>query len=318
MTLFSEIYSSYYQIVYTLLKKEAAFSQKELQEIITRYGFSESNLYLLPKFSDGSWNFFLKKDGLYYRRQKHSPLIPLSSLQRSWLKALLLDSRIRLFLSDEELASLEAGLADTKPLFLPEDFYYYDAFSDGDDYRSPVYRQNFQTILNAMEQSRVLNISFQSHNNKRIHHWFLPCRLEYSIKNDCFRLYAMEVRNRSPYKMFLINLSRIHSIEETGQFEKEDPQLDSFITKSYYKEPVTILIRNERNALERSMLQFANYKKNTVRLDDGTYRCEIFYNKADETELLIEILSFGPMIQVLGNASFLKQLKQRLILQKEL
>ena len=35
-----------------------------------------------------------------------------------------------------------------------------------------------------------------------------------------------------------------------------------------------------------------------------------------ETELLIEVLSFGPMIQVVGNKDFLRLLKERLARQK--
>lgn len=60
------------------------------------------------------------------------------------------------------------------------------------------------------------------------------------------------------------------------------------------------------------MLQFANYEKNTTKIDDNTYECLIYYNEKMETELLIEVLSFGPMIEVLGNEHFLRQIKQRL------
>lgn len=66
------------------------------------------------------------------------------------------------------------------------------------------------------------------------------------------------------------------------------------------------------------MLQFANYEKNTKKIDENTYECLIYYNKKNETELLIEVLSFGPMIEVLGNKPFLQQIKQRLQKQKML
>ena len=64
------------------------------------------------------------------------------------------------------------------------------------------------------------------------------------------------------------------------------------------------------------MLQFANYEKNTRKIDDNTYECLIYYNKSTETELLIEILSFGPMIKVVGNEMFLSLIKKRLKRQK--
>ena len=45
--------------------------------------------------------------------------------------------------------------------------------------------------------------------------------------------------------------------------------------------------------------------------EQGCYLCSIYYDRTDETELLIDILSFGPVVQVLGPASFLEQIKER-------
>ena len=66
------------------------------------------------------------------------------------------------------------------------------------------------------------------------------------------------------------------------------------------------------------MLHFANYEKNTVKIDDNTYECLIYYNQNMETELLIEVLSFGPMLTVIGNERFLGSLKKRLEKQRAL
>ena len=66
------------------------------------------------------------------------------------------------------------------------------------------------------------------------------------------------------------------------------------------------------------MLHFANYEKNTAKIDDDTYECLIYYNQSMETELLIEVLSFGPMLTVIGNERFLKSLRARLKKQKAL
>ena len=88
--------------------------------------------------------------------------------------------------------------------------------------------------------------------------------------------------------------------------------LNSLIQNSYYKEPLTLHIINRRNALERAMLHFANYEKNTTKIDENTYECLIYYNQSMETELLIEVMSFGPMLTVVENDKFLYSLKKRL------
>ena len=99
----------------------------------------------------------------------------------------------------------------------------------------------------------------------------------------------------------------------TGQMD-----LNALIQDSYYKEPLRLHILNKRNALERAMLHFANYKKNTRKIGENTYECLIYYNQAMETELLIEVLSFGPMLKVMGNDRFLNNLKKRLKKQMEM
>ena len=318
MQLYSEIYNCYYNIINNLLRMGKPFSGKELYSAISRYGFDETMLYLIPKIDSGQWHFFEKSNELYISTLNNTPQLILTTLQKRWLKTLLADKRIKLFLDDAQLELLERNLSDIEPLFSQEDFYIYDQFLDGDDYEDENYRANFRTILSAIEDKQYLNIAFHSHRDNRIHYRYLPCKLEYSVKNDCFRLLAMESRNRSRYAFHTINLSRITEISETGKYAERIPDINEYITKEYYDEPVTLMITNERNALERTMLQFASYKKNTSKLDDNTYKCEIYYNKSNETELLIEVLSFGSAIKVVGNEHFVKLLTSRLKKQQEL
>ena len=71
-------------------------------------------------------------------------------------------------------------------------------------------------------------------------------------------------------------------------------------------------ITTERNALERALLHFSCYQKKVERLrDSNTYRCTIYYDKRWETELLIQVLSFGPVVKVLEPESFLEQIRER-------
>lgn len=61
------------------------------------------------------------------------------------------------------------------------------------------------------------------------------------------------------------------------------------------------------------MLQFASYNKQTVYDEEkGCHVCEISYDIMEETELLIRILSFGPVVEVLGPERMRKQIRQRI------
>lgn len=318
MTLFSEIYNVYFQILKKILQDKKGLSADELQEQIRVEGFEESPLYILPKLFSGEWNVLKKKGNLYISRLSDDFYVPLTNLQRSYLKTILQDARMQLFLEKSEIAKIDELLADIPLLWAQEDFYYYDRFTTSDDYTSPAYREHFQSLLDAILQGRFVDVEYRSRTGQRVHHHYLPCRLEYSIKNDKFRLLAAKSKNGLRFHLETLNLDRIEKVTVTEKPAPENLDFNELIQKSYYPEPVHILIHNERNALERTMLHFANYEKNTIKLAEDLYECFIYYNKNMETELLIEVLSFGPMIEVLGNEAFLSQLKARLERQRRL
>lgn len=314
--LFSEVYNCYFQVIKSLIETKKCISEKELNFRIQDSCFEESILYLLPKLTEKGWGFYKKQDGVLHSKFSTEFYVPLTNLQKSYLKAILADEKVRLFLSDEEIAEVNTLFADVEPLYQAEDFYYYDRFMDKDDYQNPDYRKHFQMIMTAIENREYLDILYESRLNHRVHHKYLPCRLEYSIKNDCFRLLAVASHLQREPKIEILNVSRIVKIISTGQTVKQAPDINKSLKRSYYKEPARILIKDRRNALERAMLQFANYEKSTRKIASDTYECQIYYNKKTETELLIEVLSFGPMIKVVGSEAFLGLIKERLMRQR--
>ncbi len=285
---------------------------QDIRAQIIEEGFEESMLSIIPKLESGTWNLFTKDGELYLSKLSPSFLEPLSDLEKSYLKALLSDSRIGLFLTQEQLEALNDMLASVTPLWKPEQLYYYDRFADGDPYDDETYRSHFQVLLHAQKKRQYVDIDYNAPSGKRVHHYYVPARLEYSVKNDKFRLLAFKHTGGQAMRLELLNIARIQNVRTTEKTLASAVDLNALIQNSYYKEPLRLRIVNERNALERAMLHFANYEKNTVKIDENTYECLIYYNQNMETELLIEVLSFGPMLTVLGNEKFLDLLKARL------
>ena len=312
MELFSEIYSCYYQVLRHLLSELDALTMQDIRARISGEGFEESMLSIIPKLEDGSWNLFRKNGALYLSRLTSSFIQPLSGLEKSYLKALLSDPRIGLFLDQQQIECLNCMLDTAAPLWKPEQFYYFDQFTDGDPYHDETYRNNFRILLQAQKNRQYVDIDYTSPNGRRVHHHYVPARLEYSVKNDKFRLLALKHINGQKMRLEILNLSRMQSVQPLTQTLSSDIDLNTVIRDSYYKDPLKLHIVNKRNALERAMLHFANYEKNTSKIDENTYECLIYYNQTMETELLIEVLSFGPMLTVVGNDKFLGLLKARL------
>ena len=81
---------------------------------------------------------------------------------------------------------------------------------------------------------------------------------------------------------------------------------------------VTLEIYNERKAMERVMLAFAHFEKSAVQISDDVYQLTLNYDSFDETELVIRVLSFGPMVKVLEPARFKSLIQERISNQIEL
>ncbi len=118
--LFDKVYGCYYRAVRGILKEAAQkpLSAGRMDEIVRACGFQESALTILPKIKEGIWAFGeMDVQGNFCSAVSHIPLLPLTYLQKSWLKALLSDARISLFVEEEERKRLERELQGVEPLF---------------------------------------------------------------------------------------------------------------------------------------------------------------------------------------------------------
>lgn len=322
MELFNEIYSCYYHTVRHILEEASVHpvNMKQIEHICRSQAFQETALTIIPKITKGDWPllFSSKEQPDSYQSALHTspPKLPLTALQRSWLAALLADSRFRLFFTDEELTLLSDGLNGCEPLYHQEDFHYYDRFGDGDSYASPSYREHFQAILKALRGHHALLIGYEGKKGSCRSFEAAPYQLQYSPKDDKFRLCCLKYQRGSYCLNTILNLERICDCRTSPDILPPDT-LHSLSRRRFRpvhkaKEPVLLKITGERNSLERCMLHFASYEKHTEYHEEGKYwLCSIYYDTADETELLIDILSFGPVVEVLGPEHFLKMVKNR-------
>ena len=291
--LFSEIYGSYFHAVSDILREASAggLTGKRLTELVRETAFAESTLSIPAALKDGSWPL-LDRDLKPVLR--HAPSMPLATLQKRWLKALLLDRRIALF------APSAAGLEDVEPLYRPEVFVLFDQYADGDPYEDETYIKCFQMILQAIREKRVLRVRFHDHTGRPHAISCVPYRLEYSEKDDKFRLFATG-KSRS----HVINLSRIHACEilEAGVPGEFHPPK---------KRELELLLHDERNGLERVLLHFSHFEKETRKLNDRLYQIKLRYDGDDEAELLIRVMSFGPVLEVKSPERFTALVRERI------
>ena len=296
--IFSELYSAYYNTVARIM--ETAFTpgttEKDLQQHVLENAFSESVLTILPSLKSGRWPL-LKKDLSPVLR--HIPTMPLTLLEKQWLKAICEDPRMKLF-------GVEfPDLSDVEPLFTRDNYRIFDQYTDGDPFEDEAYIRNFRLVLEAIREKKPIQVTLTNRFGKEAWSRLLPVSMEYSMKDDKIRIIA----SRSKFRTF--NLGRISSCEYytgNGPWRLPPPRED--------RVELTMIITDERNALERALLHFAHFEKQCERLEGNRYLLRLKYYEQDDIEMVIRILSFGPCMQVIGPENMVDHIKNRLKKQK--
>ena len=308
--IFHEIYGCYYNAVAKILASavDGELTDDKLIQIVRETAFSESFLTIIPALKTQKWQLLdedfrtpLRNTPMFRTPLRHTPTMPLTTLQKRWLKAISIDPRIKLF-----NANL-AGLDDVQPLFTPEEYVVFDKYTDGDPYEDEKYINNFHTILNALHTGKKLRVCHTNRKGCHREHVCFPTKLEYSEKDDKFRILITGCRN-----VDTINVARLIECSVVDEYPIK-PVKQQTTNKDFF----VMELVDDRNALERVMLHFAHFEKQAEKIADNKYKVTVYYDRDDETELVIRVLSFGPMVKVTDTSRFVELIKERLMMQKK-
>lgn len=299
--IFSELYSAYYTAVGRIIKLmiDGCRDEREFRRVVEERAFGESAISILPALKSGKWQLVRPDLSTVI---ENDPSVPVSLLEQRWLKAVMLDPRVKLF-------GVELSLdPDIQPLFTPDDYKIYDKYADGDNFEDEGYIERFRTVLSAIGNKQALVFEIRNRHGELRKISGVPERLEYSEKDDKFRVLLSGHRTRTT-----VNLGKVvYCRQYYGNWETK------WASKEPETEELVLTVFENRNALERVMLHFAHFEKRAERVNDHTYRLYLKYSVEDEAELVIRVLSFGPMVRAEAPESFVEEVKSRLLKQMEL
>ena len=95
--IFNEIYGVYYNTVSKILKsaiENGTIDDKTMEKIINEYAYAESSIFIISAIKENRWPFFTGNGSSVI---KNIPTMPLTDIQKRWLKSISLDPRIKLF-----------------------------------------------------------------------------------------------------------------------------------------------------------------------------------------------------------------------------
>ncbi len=308
--LFSELYGTYYNTVAKILEKalSSPLTSDELYSTIVENAYDESVVPITDAINREKWQLlkFDREKNNYSSiiNIKRNPQMPLTNLQRQYLKSLLADKRILLF--DLDFTYFEKLLSDVEPLWQQEDFAVFDQYHDGDNFEDEDYKNRFRMILKAKEKGRPLDFTLKNRHEKEFKVSGIPEKIEYSQKDDKFRLVLA-----GKSEAHIINLGRIVTLSFAENYRKKS---NSPFQKTE-TDTIVLELTDERNALERVSMHFANLKKRTIKIDENKYKMELEFNREDKTEMVIRLLQFGPVLKVLEPSYIVAEIVRRIGMQ---
>ena len=268
--IFNEVYGCYYNAVSKIIENaiDGELTDRKLNDLSKQYAFEESNLTIVPSIKNQQWQLI---DENMKTPILNKPRMPLTMIEKRWLKTISNDSKFKLFNENtEKMDNIEA-------LYNPDEIVYFDRYIDGDE--------------NAIRKRK-----------------YCPIKIEYSDKDDKFRV----ICGQNEY-ISTLNIDRIVELEVLDEHFNSSEK----ICKKE-KNQLILEIIDERNALERVMMKFACYKKQVERVDDEKYLMTMDYNEEDETDILIQIMNFGSLVNIKSPSELKSEMKNRLKKQIEM
>lgn len=255
-------------------------------------------------------------------------VLPITTTEFRWLKTILQDEKISIFLSEEECDILGKWLeryAANSSAYDTKAICYYDRYYSKEEF---VQEQKFMNkILSAIEHGKHCRIVYAKEDGEisseatQARDYF-PIAIEYSKRNNCFQLYAMKRKKQTIEQLNMANIMQVEIINEKPEFEMSpDAALNAL--KEYCegkRKSVEITFRDEKNLIDRILTEIAPYEK-ICEYDDGEdlYTLKLYYPGDEGTDIAVRLMSYGPFIRFVDKDNLLaKMIRTRVEAQIEL
>lgn len=332
MVLFSPHKNKYFSTVSKIindLMSKGPVTEKRLLTFLRKNGFYEADFEfeasLLNKVKPSNENmdhsnyYIIKKEGGAYKPviQVKVPVRP-TLIEKQWLKMMLQDEKSKLFLDN---AAIEKLVHQLQPIISPFKQNYWDIKNQDqycDDFNDVAYQKKFILLLEAVRQKKMIRYTYKDHQGKLYKNKeAYPFRIEYSLRNNRFRLSSIPVDLERPIKM---NIARFLDIEvlEDEHLDIKKVTLKKLLEKKM-EQPLVLEIDNKYNAIERSFSLFSYYQKEAYyHQDTDKHLLKIYYYQFDEAEIIRDILSLGSSVVVIEPEHIRSEVIRRIQLQLSL
>lgn len=314
MRLFNESENKYYELLSYLINGEGEYTITELDKQLDSSLGCNRDLDiedLLFERNPENATVFTYDNGKYIPVLPDFLPIRNNNMDLQTIKSLLETSFVDLFLDSATKDKIRKCTTNIETEWNIKDIEIKNQF-------------NNKTLIDAEKYSGILKTIFQAINDRCAIRYdniipgkyeyrneiLFPVRVEYSFINNVFRVCAYSEREDRFIKMNLVTMSNVHITSETkGNLEKEYKEYIDLNTKK-----VVIDVEPIDHVIERCFRIFS-YHNRLARYDkeNNKYTLEISYLKADEAEVIRDILSLGGYVVVTEPRRIQKEIYKRIV-----
>lgn len=250
---------------------------------------AKENLNLICKTSEG-----------YYKPliNQRIPIRP-QLVEKQWLLMMLNHPKAGLFLEDSLTQKLKGKLQALDPIYNRDWVIEKNMDISDDPIESETFRQIFRVLLQAIQEKKLVKYTSQTKNGKLFKDEIIfPYRIEFSPRNNKFRLSTYSIRDERPVLMNLSSIQTVEIIDES--IDELTKKAFSAIMAKKAEKPLVLEIKSKHNAVERCFSMFSFYEKtSTYDRDTDKYLLKVDYFQFEEKEIIRDILTLGSSVTVL-------------------
>lgn len=232
------------------------------------------------------------------------PRLPMSTPERSYLRAILDLPEAELFLSPETKEKLRGQCACTEPETPVE--HWAPA-------GEPVPRQpgpeGFRTLLWAAERRWLVDYVYRTNTDETLRQArALPWKLEYSAYDRRWWVIFYRPEEQRTIKARLENLRQIRL---AGPSDVTEAEVEEAMDRLMEPEPVVLEVTRTRGTLERCFLVFENQLfVRTRQVSQDRFRLSFQYYRFDRSEILRRLLYLGPGVRLVSPDGMRRELAE--------
>ena len=324
MELFHEYKNKYFHLVFTILSlAKEGITEDEIIKLIQENGYNDYEFIdknrstfrekILNKClnEENNLNLLKEKDGKYYPIIEKEGEIPLkvrfTSLEKQWLKDLIENEKAKILLGEEIVNKLKENLKDVENLAygniqitnrtLPE-----ESIEDKD------FREKFFTILKGILESKaIIYTNIDRNGNVYKNQRAIPIRIEYSLRDEKFRVSFYSIEEKRPVMTVMDNLTKVSLGDKVSRKD-----IFSKIKNKYVDKPIILQVKDERSAMERFFMSFSSYERYARVIEKDVYEIELYYYSFQKEEIIRKIISLGPYVKVKSPENIVETIMERI------